>query len=186
MIGNRVKTLRTQLGLSQGDLAKQSNVTQAHISKIELGEREPSFETLGLIACALKTTRTYLLGDTDDPRPPKHLQEEMHKFESSEETSASGFKNSREEECTTQNEGAENISSAEGVTVSQSRQNTDMRLFRVSNHKKTVEVEINTNDPPEFINLVIDKANHIVGEDASAKDSSGPAFKPVVGGDTLS
>lgn len=66
MDGKRVKQLRLKLKISQGELAETVNVTQAHISKIELGEREASHDTLRLIAKALNTSVAYLLGETND------------------------------------------------------------------------------------------------------------------------
>jgi Predicted transcriptional regulator with C-terminal CBS domains len=81
MIGERIKQLRVRAKLSQDELAKMANVTQAHISKIELGEREPNYETLALLASALKTTRAYLMGDTDstqfDIRHPDERSESV-------------------------------------------------------------------------------------------------------------
>jgi transcriptional regulator with XRE-family HTH domain len=66
MIGERIKQLRQKLALTQGELAGKINVKQAFISKIELGERSPSYETLKLIADVLGTTRTYLLEGIGD------------------------------------------------------------------------------------------------------------------------
>jgi transcriptional regulator with XRE-family HTH domain len=49
----RLKSLREKKGLSQYALAKQAGLSKQGISKLELGEREPSWETVQLIAAAL-------------------------------------------------------------------------------------------------------------------------------------
>lgn len=56
--------------MNQGELAQKVNVTQAYVSKIELGEREPSYAMLELIAKTLNTSIAYLTGETDNPKPP--------------------------------------------------------------------------------------------------------------------
>lgn len=40
MIGNRIKSLRTERSLSQGDLSLQLNLSRASISNIELGRHQ--------------------------------------------------------------------------------------------------------------------------------------------------
>jgi transcriptional regulator with XRE-family HTH domain len=53
MIGNKVKLLRQSLGLSQSELARQSNLTSAAISKLEGVGTEPAFSTIEKIANAM-------------------------------------------------------------------------------------------------------------------------------------
>ena len=67
MVGERIKKLRLSKGMSQKDLAEKVNVTQAHISKIERGEREPAYATLDLLAQILGASLSYLLGETPHP-----------------------------------------------------------------------------------------------------------------------
>jgi transcriptional regulator with XRE-family HTH domain len=68
MIGERVRMLRGKYRWSQQELADKVNVKQAYISKIELDEREPSHDILKGLAIALKTTISYLIGETGDPQ----------------------------------------------------------------------------------------------------------------------
>lgn len=75
MISARIKQLRSQLNINQSDLADRVGVTQAHISKLELGEREPSHEILGLLAVALETSVSFLIGETDDPSPASEVSQ---------------------------------------------------------------------------------------------------------------
>lgn len=64
-LGNRIKIRRQALSLSQSDLAKQLNCTQAALSQYEKGNREPGLNDLSNIARCLNTTTDYLLGLTD-------------------------------------------------------------------------------------------------------------------------
>jgi len=45
-VGGRIKKLREELGLKQGEFAKNLDVHQTQISEVEAGNRKPSFETL--------------------------------------------------------------------------------------------------------------------------------------------
>lgn len=72
--GERVKTRREQLGMTQQELAEA--VGYAHkssINKIENGLIRGSVEQIEAFAKALKTSRSYLTGDIDDPS--KQVQE---------------------------------------------------------------------------------------------------------------
>lgn len=64
--GERIAALRTALGLSQTQLAKQVGLSQATIGKLESGISSGSSH-LHRIANALHTTAAYLAGETDDP-----------------------------------------------------------------------------------------------------------------------
>jgi transcriptional regulator with XRE-family HTH domain len=65
----RLRELRERLDMTQVELAAQSGVTTAYISRIETGER-PNIggDVLIRLAEALQTSTDYLLGQTDDPR----------------------------------------------------------------------------------------------------------------------
>lgn len=63
-LGNRIKECRLNLGLSQSELAKRLNCTQAALSQYENGNREPGLTDLINIADVLSTTTDYLLGLT--------------------------------------------------------------------------------------------------------------------------
>lgn len=64
-LGNRIKSRRQALNLSQHELSKQLNCTQAALSQYENGNREPGLNDLANIARCLNTTTDYLLGLTD-------------------------------------------------------------------------------------------------------------------------
>lgn len=64
---SRLVKLRKERKLTQSDLAKALNVTQAAIGNWELGKREPDYTTLARIADFYHVTIDYLLGRSDDP-----------------------------------------------------------------------------------------------------------------------
>jgi transcriptional regulator with XRE-family HTH domain len=52
-IGEAIRYLREEQGLSQSELARRSRLTQATISRIESGSRRGDIETLALLAAGL-------------------------------------------------------------------------------------------------------------------------------------
>lgn len=62
LLGERIRTLRKQKGLTQQQLANMINVTKVSISCYESGSRTPNLETFVDLAEALETTPNYLLG----------------------------------------------------------------------------------------------------------------------------
>lgn len=64
-LGDRIKSRRQALGLSQSELSKLLSCTQAALSQYENGNREPGLKDLTNIANCLNTTTDYLLGLTD-------------------------------------------------------------------------------------------------------------------------
>lgn len=63
---NRLKTLREARGINQQRLATELNVSQAMISKYELGLSEPDIATIKRIADFFKVSTDYLLEVSDD------------------------------------------------------------------------------------------------------------------------
>lgn len=61
-LGNRMRDLMRQHGITQSQLAARSGTTQPSISKYLSGDREPTANTLANIATVLHTTSEYLLG----------------------------------------------------------------------------------------------------------------------------
>ena len=61
----KLKELREECGLSQTQLGKKLNVTQAGVAKWEAGTREPSLDVLLAIAQYFNVTTDYLLGLED-------------------------------------------------------------------------------------------------------------------------
>lgn len=50
IIGQRIKTMRLSRGMTQADLAKALDQSQASITMYETGKREPDFETMEALA----------------------------------------------------------------------------------------------------------------------------------------
>ena len=68
-VGQRLRQLRTERGLSQRDLAGPG-CSYAYISRIEAGARRPSAKALQHLASKLGTTALYLsTGKADGPCP---------------------------------------------------------------------------------------------------------------------
>ncbi len=67
-LGDKIKTLRNKLGLSQQQLANLTGITQATISRIECGDvRQPQPDYLSRIAWALQVSMDELL-ELPNPR----------------------------------------------------------------------------------------------------------------------
>ncbi|WP_373232982.1 helix-turn-helix domain-containing protein [Cohnella sp.] len=64
MLGQRIRTERKKLSLTQEQLAERIGVSDAYIGQIERGERSPTLETLVKIASRLGVTIDYLLHDS--------------------------------------------------------------------------------------------------------------------------
>lgn len=60
--GDKLKTLRTEAGMTQTELAKRLNITKSVISYYELQERTPSPDVLIQLASIFHVTADYLLG----------------------------------------------------------------------------------------------------------------------------
>ena len=52
-IGSTIRSLRLQMGLSQGDIEKRTGLLRCYLSRVENGHTVPSLETLQKIAGAL-------------------------------------------------------------------------------------------------------------------------------------
>lgn len=61
MLGEKLIKLREKEGLTQSEVAKIFNAQQASYSKWELNQRNPSYDTLKLIASHYGVTIDYLL-----------------------------------------------------------------------------------------------------------------------------
>lgn len=64
---NNIKLLRTKMGLSQEQLAKQVLVTQTAVSQWEKGRTFPDVQTQKKLATLFNVTIDYLLGETEEP-----------------------------------------------------------------------------------------------------------------------
>ena len=54
LLGARIKELRKRAGLSQDQLAEQVGIESKYLSRLEVGKRNPSLDTLERIADALE------------------------------------------------------------------------------------------------------------------------------------
>src|SRR5208282_5651559 len=71
VIGTRLRSLREEKGLSQGDIEKSTGLLRCYISRIENGHTIPSLETLERFAGALDIPlyKLFYSGDGEAPTP---------------------------------------------------------------------------------------------------------------------
>jgi transcriptional regulator with XRE-family HTH domain len=69
VIGDKLKSLRAQKKMSQGDMEKRTGLLRCYISRVENGHTVPSVETLERLAQALEVPMYRLF--TDDGRVQK-------------------------------------------------------------------------------------------------------------------
>jgi transcriptional regulator with XRE-family HTH domain len=75
VIGERLRTLREQKKLSQGDIEKRSGLLRCYISRVENGYTVPSVDTLEKMSRALEVPLYELFYEgTDLPKPPKAVR----------------------------------------------------------------------------------------------------------------
>ena len=67
-VGNRIKEERTRQGYSQNALAKRAGIAQATLNAIEASTKNPSVETVIMLARALGVKASYLLGEESGPK----------------------------------------------------------------------------------------------------------------------
>ncbi len=65
MVGERIKSLRTEKNLSQESLAKKIQSNQKQISKWERNKIEPSIDALSRLADYFAVSVDYLIGRAD-------------------------------------------------------------------------------------------------------------------------
>lgn len=66
-----LKELRKDKHLTQEDIAKHFGISNVMYSLYETGKRRMSIDMLCDLADILNTSTDYILGRTDDPRPPR-------------------------------------------------------------------------------------------------------------------
>ena len=71
VIGTRLRALREEKGLSQGDIEKSTGLLRCYISRIENGHTIPSLETLERFAGALDVPlyKMFYAGEGEAPTP---------------------------------------------------------------------------------------------------------------------
>ena len=72
-MGEKIRALRKTQGITQGELARLSGISQAFLGNIERGGRIASLETLVKICNALKTDANFLLAQELQYLPEKSL-----------------------------------------------------------------------------------------------------------------
>ncbi len=67
VIGERLRTLREQKNLSQGDIEKRTGLLRCYISRVENGHTVPSIETLEKMSRALEVPLYQLFYEGENP-----------------------------------------------------------------------------------------------------------------------
>jgi transcriptional regulator with XRE-family HTH domain len=75
IIGDRLRALREEKNLSQGDIERKTGLLRFYISRIENGHTVPSIETLEKIARALDVPMYQLFYDGEEPPKLRNLPE---------------------------------------------------------------------------------------------------------------
>jgi transcriptional regulator with XRE-family HTH domain len=70
VIGDKLKALRAQKNLSQGDVEKRTGLLRCYISRVENGHTIPSVDTLEKMARALEIPMYRLFTDADHVKKP--------------------------------------------------------------------------------------------------------------------
>ncbi len=70
IIGERLRVLREEKKLSQGDIEKRTGLLRCYLSRVENGHTVPAIETLEKLARALEMPLYQLLYDGDEPPRP--------------------------------------------------------------------------------------------------------------------
>jgi len=71
VIGERLRALREQKKMSQGDIEKRTRLLRVYISRIENGHSVPSIETLEKFARALEVPMYALFYEGEQPPAPE-------------------------------------------------------------------------------------------------------------------
>lgn len=70
IVGERLRSVREQKQLSQGDIEKRSGLLRCYISRVENGHTVPAVETLEKLARALEIPMYALLYEGEEPPKP--------------------------------------------------------------------------------------------------------------------
>jgi transcriptional regulator with XRE-family HTH domain len=77
VIGERLKDLREQKKMSQGDVEKRTGLLRCYISRVENGHTVPSVDTLEKMARALEIPTYRLFTDDADVQKPNIPQQKI-------------------------------------------------------------------------------------------------------------
>src|SRR5439155_5346483 len=67
IIGDRLREMREEKKLSQGDIEKRTGLLRCYISRVENGHTVPAIETLEKLARALEVPLYHLFDDGEEP-----------------------------------------------------------------------------------------------------------------------
>jgi transcriptional regulator with XRE-family HTH domain len=70
VIADRLKALREQKNMSQGDIEKRTGLLRCYISRVENGHTVPAIETLEKLARAMEVPMYQLFYDGEKPPAP--------------------------------------------------------------------------------------------------------------------
>jgi len=73
IIGDRLREMREEKKLSQGDIEKRTGLLRCYISRVENGHTVPAIETLEKMARALEVPLYHLFYDGDQPPKLRNL-----------------------------------------------------------------------------------------------------------------
>jgi transcriptional regulator with XRE-family HTH domain len=73
IIGDRIRGMREDKKLSQGDIEKRTGLLRCYISRVENGHTVPAIETLEKIARALECPLYQLFYEGEEPPKPPNL-----------------------------------------------------------------------------------------------------------------
>lgn len=77
--GKRIRLLRTELAMKQGDVAEAAGIRHSYMSVIEGDKARPTAETIAKLADVLGTSTDFLLLRTNSPHPiPASEMEPIH------------------------------------------------------------------------------------------------------------
>src|SRR5271155_1576580 len=71
VIGDRLRALRVQKNLSQGDIEKRTGLLRCYISRVENGHTVPAIETLEKLARAMSVPLYQIFYDGEKPPAPR-------------------------------------------------------------------------------------------------------------------
>ena len=82
LIGNRIKTLRVQRGLTQDQLAEMVDITTIYLSRIENGHAKPTLDIYALICNKLQCDLGYIFCAASTESPNYQCDKVLELFQS--------------------------------------------------------------------------------------------------------
>jgi len=92
LVGQQIRQLREEKGLSQADLQEASGLQTSYISRVEQGHIVPSLETLQKFAAGLDVPLYRLFYEGEEPPPTPHLTPRRTLEELAEDLATGGLR----------------------------------------------------------------------------------------------